>query len=197
MNLKKLKTFYLSYFKGKSHFEEGGTQNYWLFQPVYRYLKLIANTKDISEWKSKGLSDESIKHPTTSDNSLSPLIDHFGNKTRLKFNESCLKQNELTYTYRTIVNIYIVYEITASGSNDPTLKNSLFGAVKWTKNSDIDQYQYSGYGVGSDRKGSFSFPGGGFGQNVINFVNFGVDLNFSVHVDNKRKDILILGDCPT
>ena len=73
----------------------------------------------------------------------------------------------------------------------------MFGAVKWTKNSDIDQYQYSGYGVGSDRRGSSSFPGGGFGQNVINFVNFGVDLNFSVHVDNKRKDILILGDCPT
>ena len=95
MNLKKLKTFDLSYFKDKSHFEEDGTQNYWLFQPVYRYLKLIANTKDISEWKSKGLSDESIKHPTTSDNSLSPLIDHFGNKTRLKFNESCLNKMNL------------------------------------------------------------------------------------------------------
>ena len=42
---------------------------------MYRYFKLIANTKYISEWKSTGLSDESIKPPTTSDNSLSPLID--------------------------------------------------------------------------------------------------------------------------
>ena len=38
------------------------------------------------------------------------------------------------------------------------------------------------------------FPGGGFGQNVI---IFGVDMSSSVHVDNKKKDILILGKGPT
>ena len=47
--LEKLKIFDLSYFKSKSHFEEGGTQNYLVFQPMYRYFKLIANTKYISE----------------------------------------------------------------------------------------------------------------------------------------------------
>ena len=93
----------MSYFKSESHFEEDGTQNYLIFQLVYRYFKLIANTKYISEWKSKGLSDESIKPRTTSDNSLSPLIDHTGNKTRPKFNGSCLKQNKPTYTHRTIL----------------------------------------------------------------------------------------------
>ena len=55
--LQKLKTFDWSYFRGKSHFEEDGTQNYSVFQPVQRYFKAIANTKYISEWKSKGLSD--------------------------------------------------------------------------------------------------------------------------------------------
>ena len=64
------------------------------------------------------------------------------------------------------------------------LKNCLFGAVTLTKNSDIDKYGYSGYGIGFDRKSSFSFPGGGFGSNVI---NFGVDMSSSVHVDNKKK----------
>ena len=34
------------------------------------------------------------------------------------------------------------------------------------------------------------FPRGGFGQNVIIFA---VDMTSSVHVDNKKKDILILG----
>ena len=29
-------------------------------------------------------------------------------------------------------------------NNDPTLRNTLFGAVKLTKNVDIDKYQYSG-----------------------------------------------------
>ena len=147
--------------------------------------------------KSKGLSYESIKPPTTSNNSLSPAIDYFGSKLRLKFWGSCLKQpNTLTYTHKTIVNIYIVYDLGASSSfgNDPTLKNALFGAVRLTNNADIDKYQYSGYGIGLDRKGSFSFPSGGFGLNVI---TFGVDMSSSIHVDNKKKDILILGKGPT
>ena len=68
--LKKLKTFDSSYFRGKSHFEEDGTQNYLVFQPINRYFKVLANTLYISSWKSKGLSDETIKPPVTSDNSL-------------------------------------------------------------------------------------------------------------------------------
>ena len=95
-----------------------------------------------------------------------------------------------------MVNIYIVYELGASSShiNDPTLKNYLFGAVTLTKNADIDKYRHSGYGIGFDRKGSFSFPGGRYGQNV---VIFGGDMNTSSHIDNKGKDILILGMGPT
>ena len=65
--------------------------------------------------------------------------------------------------------------------NDPTLKNCLFGAVTLTKNADINEYGYSGYGIGFDRRSSFSFPGTGFGQNVL---NFGVDMSFSAHIDN-------------
>ena len=58
--LKKVKTFDLSYFIGKSHFEEDGTQNYLVFQPINKYFKLITNTDYVSSWKSKGLSFESI-----------------------------------------------------------------------------------------------------------------------------------------
>ena len=164
--LKRLRTFDLSYFIGKSHFEEVGTQNYLLFQPINRYFKVMANTKYISSWKSKGLSDESIKRFATSDNSLSPLIDYLDTKIRLTFKGGCLKQPKLTCTHKTMVNIYIFYELGASSSHsdDSTLKNFLFGAVRLTKNTDIDKNQYSGYGF--DRKSYFSFPGGGFGQNV-------------------------------
>ena len=42
------------------------------------------------------------------------------------------------YTHGTIVNIYIVFELRVSSSDDATLKNSLFGAVSLTKNADID-----------------------------------------------------------
>ena len=80
---------------------------------------------------------------------------------------------------------HIVYELGASSchNNDPTLKNCLFGAVTLTKNADIYKYGYSGYGIGFDRRSSFSFPGGGFGSNV---KFFGVDMS-SIHIDNKKK----------
>ena len=93
--LKKLKTFDLSYFIGKSHFEVDGTQKYLVFQPINRYIKVIANTLYISSWKSKGRSDETIKPPATSDNSLTPLIDYTGKKIRIKFTGSCFKQPKL------------------------------------------------------------------------------------------------------
>ena len=50
--------------------------------------------------------------------------------------------------------------------NDPTLKSCVSGAVTWTKNADFDKYGYSGYKIEFDRRSSFSFPVGGFGQNV-------------------------------
>ena len=86
-----------------------------------------------------------------------------------------------------MVNIYIVYELGASTSNnnDPTLKNCLFGRVTLTKNTD-SKYGYSGYGVGFDRRSSFSFPNGGFGQNVLIFE---ADMSSSAHIDNKERHI--------
>ena len=96
------------------------------------------------------------------------------------------------FTHQKIVNIYVVYELAATSSHisDPTLKFFLSGAVTLTKNADIEKYGHSGYGIGFDRRSSFSFPGGGFGQNVL---IFGADMSSSIHIDNKKKDILVLG----
>ena len=145
----------------------------------------MTNGKYISSWKSKGLSDETFTPYATSDNSLTPLIDHYGSKVRVKGRR-----------YGKGHNVYIAYDLSASGSNDndPTLKNCLFGAVTLTKNTNINKYKYSGYGIGFDRRSSFSFPGGGFGQNVL---IFGVGMRSSVHIDNKKKYILVLGKGPT
>ena len=100
-----------------------------------------------------------------------------------------MKQDKTTYTHEKIVNIYIVYEVNKKDNtitSDFTSENCLFGAVTLTKNVNIDRYGYSGYGIGFDRKGSFSFPSGGYGQNIL---IFGVDMSFSVHIDNKKKYI--------
>ena len=102
----------------------------------------------------------------------------------------------MSYTHSTIVKIYIVYELGPSSShnNDPTQKDSLFGAITLTKNTDVDKYKYSGYGIGFDRRLSFSFPSGRFHQNVL---IFGVDMSSSVQIDNKKKYILAFGKGPT
>ena len=62
-----------------------------------------------------------------------------------------------------------------------------------TKNADVSNYKYSGYGSEFDRRPSFFHPSGEDGQNVI---IFGVDMNSSTKIDN-RKNILILGEVPT
>ena len=148
--LNKLKIFDSSYFIGKSHFEEDGIQNYLVFQPINRYFKVITNTDYVSSWKSKGLSAESIKPATTSDNILTSALNYCGTKRRVKFTGSYLKQRKISYTHGKVVNVFIVYELGAFRShiNDPTLENCLFGAVTLTKNADIDKYGYSGYGTG-------------------------------------------------
>ena len=88
-NIKKLETFDSSYFRGKIHFEEDGVQNYLVFELIIRYFRI--NGKYILSRKSKGLSDETITPYATSDNSLTPMIDHCGTKIRLKLYKSCLK----------------------------------------------------------------------------------------------------------
>ena len=190
----------LSYYHGKQYFDEGsGKQNYLVFLPMRKYFKLNS-VFDTVEYvllcRSKGLSNESIKPPTTTNDSLTPELNYYGTKTKIKFTGSCLKQSSHIFTHKEVVNIYIVYELAASSSHtsDPTVKNCLFGAVTLTKNADIEKYKYSGYGIGFDRRSSFSFPSGGFVQNVL---IFGADMSTSTHIDNKKKDILVLGRGPT
>ena len=74
------------------------------------------------------------------------------------------------------------------------MKIVLFRAVNLTNNADIDRCGYSGYRIGFDRHISFSFPGTGLGRNAI---IFGVDMSSSTKIDNKKKDLLILGKGPT
>ena len=81
---------------------------------MYKSFKKIGNINYIPSWKSKGLSDEIIKPPSTSNNILVPALSYIGTKTRVEFNGICLKKDKITYTDRTIVNKYIVYELSST-----------------------------------------------------------------------------------
>ena len=138
---------------GKSYFDEDGTQNYLVFQSILVYFTL--NSSWITKWKSKGLSNENPGVVSTSSNTLTSSVNYYGEKARLKFTGSILRQKIVTYSHKKVVNLYVVYEITNFHGIDnyPTLTNALFGAVKLTKNADIDKYKYSRYGIGFDGHG--------------------------------------------
>lgn len=94
--------------------------------------------------------------------------------------------------------MYIVHEINLL-PNDLNSKlkllNALFEAVKFTKNSNPDSYNYLGYDVGFDIWRTLLLPdGSGFGKNLRMFV---ADSSSYVHANNKTKDIVILDKGPT
>ena len=109
----------------KIYFEDDGTQNYLVFQPIYKYFS--ANNSNILSLKSKGLSNASIKRSNTSNRILHPTLYFVGTKIRAKFNGGYLKQEKITYHHGKIVNVYIVYEMKRSinVSSYPTLENCL------------------------------------------------------------------------
>ena len=81
------------------------------------------------------MSDKRINYNTASNYSVTPELSYYGTKTRVEFDGSCLKQDKVTYNHGTIVNIYIVYEISKNYniSSYPTLENCLFGPANLTK----------------------------------------------------------------
>ena len=76
----------LSYYHAKQYFDEGsGKQNYLVSLPMRKYSKLysVVDTVDyVLSWQSKGLSNESIKSPTTTNNSYTPEPNYYGTKTK-------------------------------------------------------------------------------------------------------------------
>ena len=66
---------------------------------MQRYFKGVAGLhsgNDIYFPKSKGLSDENITAPTTSDYSLNPQLSYLRNKARVEIKASCLEQDKIT-----------------------------------------------------------------------------------------------------
>ena len=98
-----------------------------------------------------------------------------------------MKRDKVPYTHGTIVKIYIICKC-SSNTNDFNfaLENCLFGAVKLTKNADIDKYKCLGYGIEFDARGSILFPNSRFGQNVI---IFGVDMSSCAHANSKKNNM--------
>ena len=139
---------------------------------------------------------DNIENITKSNSNFAPtFVDHHILPDK-NFYGHCLIKNNISIPKK-VINPYISYTLGPQLRNlntDFTLGNCLFESVKLTKNADLDKYKYTGYGIGFDSHSEFSLPDGNYGKNVI---FFGADMSSSMHVHNKGKDVLILGEGPT
>ena len=116
-----------------------------ILQPLYKAITTFSGLPyTISEWEYKKLSNEKFTPPYTANKCLSQKVIWNNSRIRLKFERSCLKQEDKAPFTTNRLNLFIVYC--------------------------------------------------SMGKNVI---IFGADMSSSVHTDNKKKDILILGKVPT
>ena len=158
---------------------------------MYIYFKIIAGVV-MEKTFIAGIGDCLTKDLILLQRQIILCLDYYGAKTRVQFFRGCLKQDKVTFNHGRVVNIYIVYETVrivnlskrSSNDNYPTLENALFGAVSLIKNSDIDKCKYSGYGIGFDRRSSFSFPDGGLGKKVMIFL---VDMSSSHRLVTEKR----------
>ena len=138
------------------------------------------------------MSEKIFENISKSNSNFAPtFVDHHL-LPDISFNGHCLINDDISIPKK-IINLYISNILSPSLRNlntDFKLNNCLFGSVELTKDADSDKYKYSGYGIGFDSRSEFSFTDGNMGGNVI---VFGADISSSEHIDNKNKDILILG----
>ena len=109
----------------------------------------------------------------------------------LIFKGSYLKQKIATFTPSNVM-IFFLYELYTCSrdlNSGFTLKDCFFGGVKSAKNFDLDKYVCSGYGIGFESHLEFFFL-------MVTWATIGVVMSSSVYIDNKRKNILIIGKGP-
>ena len=185
-----------SFLNGGKYFSVGIFQNYLVFIATKKNIKYLSGTTHVESWKSNGMSEESIENITKSDNNFAPTFVDHPLLPDINFNGHCLIKSDVSIPEK-VIHLYISYTLVPQLRNletDFTFSNCLFGSVKLTKNAALDKCKYTGYGIGFDSCSELSFTDRMYGKNVI---ISGVDMSSSVYVDNKERDILILGEGPT
>ena len=110
----------------------------------------------------------------------------------IKFDKDPLAIEQNNYLSKT-VNVHVVYDFDFWSSNTFRFKNFLFRATNIVKNSDKENYVYSGYGITFDISGSSNFGNNFAGNDTI----FGVDNSSSSHANNLKNKFLVLGELHT
>ena len=179
-----------SFFRGNYY----NQQSYFIYEP--RYFNFKRNGNSINVWKSSGIDNYSINTDLNSvinSSSTKPQYINTNGRISVGFKENYMKQARIPFSHKSVVNIYIIYElntISSTRNTDFTAQDCLFGAVKITKDTNTSHYHYSGSGICFDEGSNFSFGNIVNGKNVI---IFGADMSFSSHTTNKVNNTYVLG----
>ena len=169
----------------------------------------IFNNKKVSKWESTGIFNSSDYY------SMNGIKDTKNEIPILKTDErmyvylkgSHFQQNNILTSNNdhvintNVINIYYVYKldpIASSRDKSFTIKSSLFGAMKITKNAtDNSKNNYKGYGICFDERSEFghTITEGGFYHttDARNVLIFGADMSFIVHATNRANHIYLMG----
>ena len=100
-----------------------------------------------------------------------------------------------------MINVYCVYKtdpIASTRDDTFTVQNALFCAKEITKNADTSKYNYKGYGICFDERGTFghTIREGNFDHNTNarNVLIFGADMSFSTHKINKANNTYVMNE---
>ena len=84
-----------------------------MFQSLLKYFEAFRTTANalIMAWKSKHLSDESIKFRARSDDSLNPKLNQFDNPKFWGNVQGSFLTTDMSFSPNEIINLDIVFEI--------------------------------------------------------------------------------------
>ena len=109
-----LQSYDLSNFVGQCYYKNDESQNYLMFQPIYKTITTFSGlTSIISEWESKGLSNAKFNSLYTINKILSPKKAWMNNsRMRLGFQGSYLKQDDkASFSPDNVVTTYCLWII--------------------------------------------------------------------------------------
>ena len=137
-------------------------QNYLVFTSANKDIECFSDPQQIYSWKSKIMSEESIKNPPRSNNTFAPSLSYYRSLPQAKFAGNCLSLSSFSLHWN-VSNLYIPYTLhtwSRDLNTSFTLENYLFGALKLTKNADSDKYEYTGYRIRFDARSQLSLLDG-------------------------------------
>ena len=156
----------------------------------------------ILEWKPNDIYDNSNKNVLNSvqnTKTVAPDKKTINGQLYVSFNGNYFEQDPITIP-NNLINICVVYEldpISSTRNTDYTIQNALFGAMKFTKNTNSSKNNYTGYGLCFDEGGEFgqTVKQGNFNRttNAKNVIIFGVDTSSSIHATKRANNIYVMG----